>query len=249
MLTEQTIETMRAMRLHGMLEALEDQQRTVKANELSFDERLGLLVDAEYSYRENRRINRYQRAAKFRYPNACIEDLSYAPRRKLDKSVVLQLAGCRWLREYQNIIITGATGVGKSYLACALGVQACRKGYRTLYRRAPRLYAELNLAHADGTFVRLLKQFAKADLLIIDDFGMSAIKPADRRDLLEIIEDRDNTRSTVVAGQLPPDEWYEYLNEPTTADAICDRLIHNSHKIALKGPSIRKELAMKKKKK
>lgn len=249
MLTEQTIETMRTMRLHGMVEAFEEQQRTVQVNDLSFDERLGLLVDAEYNYRENRRITRYQKAAKFRYPNACIEDLSYSPKRKLDKSVVLQLASCGWLRERQNVIITGATGVGKSYLACALGIQACRKGYRTIYRRAPRLYAELNLAHADGTFIRLLNQFAKTDLLIIDDFGMSSIKPADRRDLLEIIEDRDNSSSTIMAGQLPYDEWYEYLNEPTTADAICDRLIHNSHKIALQGPSIRKELAMQKNKK
>ncbi len=228
-----------------MLEAFEDQQRTIKVNELSFDERLGLLVDAEYSYRENKRLTRYQKAAKFRYPGACLEDLSYSPRRKLDKAVILQLAICRWIREHQNVIITGATGVGKSYLACALGIQACRKGYKTIYRRASRLFHELALSHVDGTFAKLLGQFAKTDLLIIDDFGMSPIKAPDRRDLLEIIEDRDNTSSTIIAGQLPYDEWHDYLNEPTTADAICDRLIHNAHKISLKGPSKRKELAMK----
>lgn len=249
MLTEQTIEIMRSLRLTGMIEAFEEQQRTVKVNDLSFDERLGLLVDAERTYRENRRLNRYQKAAKFRHPQACIEDLDYAPRRKLDKPVILQLSSCRWIKENQNVIITGATGVGKSYLACALGIQACRKGYKVLYRRAPRLFNELALSHADGTFAKLLNQFAKTDLLIIDDFAMSPIKPADRRDLLEVIEDRDNTRSTIIAGQLPVDEWHEYLNEPTTADAICDRLVHNAHKISLKGPSKRKELAKKMKKK
>ena len=248
MLTEQTIDIMRSLRLTGMLEALEEQYKMPKINDLSFDERLGLLIDAERCHRENKRLLRYHRAAKFRYSQACIEDVDYAPRRKLAKSVVLQLASCRWIKEHQNVIVTGATGVGKSYLACALGVQACRKGYKTIYRRAPRLFDELALAHADGTFTRLLNQFAKTDLIIIDDFGMSPIKAAERRDLLEIIEDRDNTRSTIVAGQLPADDWYDYLNEPTTADAICDRLIHNSHKIELKGPSKRKELALKKKK-
>lgn len=248
MLTEQTLDIMRALRLTGMLEALEEQYRMPQINDLSFDERLGLLIDAERCYRENKRLQRYHKAAKFRYSQACIEDLDYAPRRKLTKSVVLQLGTCRWIKEHQNVIITGATGVGKSYLACALGVQACRRGYKTIYRRAPRLFDELTLAHADGTFTRLLNQFAKTDLVIIDDFGMTPLKAAERRDLLEIIEDRDNTRSTIVAGQLPADDWYDYLNDPTTADAICDRLIHNSHKIELKGPSKRKELALKEKK-
>ena len=249
MLIEQTMEQLRALRLTGMADALTDQQQTVTFNELSFDERLGLLVDAEYNHRENRRLSRYLREARLRHTQACLEDLDYGPRRKLDKAVIRQLASCRWIKEHHNVIITGATGVGKSYLSCALGNQACRKGYRVLYRRAPRLFEELTLSHADGSYARLLKRFAKADLLIIDDFGISPMRPVDRRDLLEIIEDRDDARSTIVTGQLPPESWHDYISDPTAADAICDRLIHNAHKIELKGPSKRKGLALKEKKK
>lgn len=249
MLSEQTIETMKELRLWGMLEALEEQYRTVKSEELSFDERLGLLVDTEINFRENRRLERLVKAARFKYSNACIENINYSAKRKLDKSAVLQLANCRWIKEHHNIIVSGSTGTGKSWFSCAIGVQACRKGFKTIYRRAPRLYDELSLAHADGTYSKLLAQFARADLLIIDDFGSSPIKAAERKDLFEIIEDRDSARSTIVAGQLPYTKWFEYLGDPTTADAICDRLIHNSYKFDLKGPSIRKELAEKAKRK
>ncbi len=245
MLIEQTMEKLRALRLTGMADALIEQQQTVTSNELSFDERIGLLVDCEYTFRENRRLYRYLREAKLRHSQACLEDLDYAPRRKIDKAVIRQLASCLWIKEHQNIIITGATGVGKSYLSCAFGSQACRKGFRVIYRRAPRLFEEMTLSHADGTYSKLLKRFEKSDVLIIDDFGISPMKAGDRRDLLEILEDRDATRSTIIAGQLPPESWYDYINDPTTADAICDRVIHNSHKINLKGPSKRKELAQK----
>lgn len=248
MLIEQTMERLRALRLTGMAEALIEQQQSVTFTELSFDERLGLLVDAEHTFRENRRLTRYLREARLRHTQACLEDLDYAPRRKLEKAVMRQLATCLWIKEHQNIIITGATGVGKSYLSCALGNQACRKGFRVIYRRVPRLFEELALSHADGTYHKLLKKFAKSDVLILDDFGMASMKAVDRRDLLEILEDRDGARSTIIAGQLPPESWHDYINDPTTADAICDRVIHNAHKINLKGPSKRKELALKNKK-
>ncbi|MCP4675823.1 MAG: ATP-binding protein [Deltaproteobacteria bacterium] len=249
MLIEQTMERLRALRLTGMAEALIEQQQTITSNELSFDERLGLLVDSEYTYRENSRLYRYLREAKLRHSQACLEDLDYAPRRKIEKAVIAQLAVCLWIKEHQNIIITGATGVGKSYLSCALGNQACRKGFRVLYRRVPRLFEELALSHADGTYPKLLKRFAKSDVLILDDFGMTPMKSIDRRDLLELLEDRDDMKSTIIAGQLPPESWHDYINDPTTADAICDRVIHNAHKINLKGPSKRKELAQKNKRK
>jgi DNA replication protein DnaC len=245
MTTEQTIEILKEMKCLGMAEALEEQQRTVKANELSFDERVGLMVDAEYTYRKNKRFGRYLKDAKLRYSQACIEDIDYPPKRNLDKSVILQLASCRWVRENQSVIITGKTGVGKSYLACALANQACRKGYRAVYRRAPRLFEETTLAHASGTFIKLLSRFAKIDVMIIDDFGISPLSDADRRDLLEILEDRDGLKSTIVTSQLSPDVWHDYIAEPTLADAICDRLLHSSHRIVLKGHSKRPETAKK----
>jgi len=249
MLIEQTIEKLREMKLHGMAEGLEEQQRTVKTNEMSCDERLAMIVDAEHTYRENRKLARHLKEAKLRHSQACMEDIDYSPRRKLDKAVIHQLAGCRWVRENQNVIITGATGVGKSYIACALANQACRKGHRSIYRRAPRLFEELTLAHADGTFIKLLARYARVDVLVIDDFGIAPMKGEDRRDLLEILEDRDGLKTTIITSQLPPDTWHEYLDEPTAADAICDRLIHNAHRIVLKGPSMRKEEAQKRSKK
>lgn len=249
MLIEQTTEKLREMRLIGMADALEEQQRTVKTNEMSYDERLAMLVDAEHTYRENRKLARHLKEAKLRHSQACIEDIDYTPRRKLDKAVIRQLTSCRWVKENHNVIITGATGVGKSYIACALANQACRKGHRSIYRRAPRLFEELTLAHADGTFTKLLSRFARVDVLVIDDFGIAPMRDDDRRDLLEILEDRDGLKSTIVTSQLPPDAWHEYLDEPTAADAICDRLIHNAHRIVLKGPSKRKEAAQKGRKK
>jgi DNA replication protein DnaC len=249
MLIEQTIEKLREMKLNGMAEALDEQQRTIKVGEMSSDERLAMLIDAEYTYRENRKLARHLREARLRHSQACIEDIDYSPRRKLDKAVIHQLASCRWVRENQNVIITGATGVGKSYIACALANQACRKGHRSFYRRAPRIFEELTLAHAGGNFIKILARFAKVDVLVIDDFGIAPIKSEDRRDLLEILEDRDGLKSTIVTSQLPPDTWHEYLDDPTAADAICDRLIHNAHHLVLKGSSMRKEEAQKRSKK
>jgi len=241
LLTEPTIEKLKTMRLDGLVAAWVEQQQQPKVAQLSFDERLGLLVDAEWMHRENRRMNRALREAKLRLTQACVEDIEYSARRELDKAVVRQLASCRWVQEHQAVLITGMTGTGKSYLACALAHQACRKGFRAIYRRASRLFDELKLARADGSFSRVLAKLARVDVLIIDDFAVAPVTDAQRADLLEILEDRYASRATVVTSQLPPAQWHDYLADPTLADAICDRLLNNAHRIVLKGPSRRKE--------
>lgn len=174
---------------------------------------------------------------------ACVEDIDFPMKRELDKGVVRQLATCRWVAEHQNVVITGATGTGKTYVACALAQQMCRKGYRALYRRAPRLFEELTLAHADGTYARLLGRIAKVDVLVLDDWGIAPLNERERRDLLEIIDDRHGTRSTIITSQLDSKLWHNQLGDPTIADAVCDRLLHNAHRLVLKGPSRRKEEA------
>lgn len=242
---EQTIDKLNQMKLHGMTEALEQQNKTANITELSFDERMGMMVDAEYTYRQNRKLSRYLTEARLRHSQACIEDIDYNPNRKIDKSVILQLSSCRWVKENHSIIITGKTGVGKSYLACALANQACRKGFRCIYRRAVRLFEELMLAHADGTYAKLLARFAKIDVLVIDDFALSPITDTNRRDLLEVLEDRDGLKSTIVTSQLEPENWHAFIGEPTTSDAICDRILHSAHHLVLKGPSRRKEQSQK----
>jgi DNA replication protein DnaC len=242
---EQTIDKLSQMKLHGMTGALEQQNKTANITELSFDERMGMMVDAEYTYRQNRKLSRYLTEARLRHSQACIEDIDYNPNRKIDKSVILQLSSCRWVKENHSIIITGKTGVGKSYLACALANQACRKGFRCIYRRAVRLFEELMLAHADGTYAKLLARFAKIDVLVIDDFALSPITDTNRRDLLEVLEDRDGLKSTIVTSQLEPENWHAFIGEPTTSDAICDRILHSAHHLVLKGPSRRKEQSQK----
>jgi DNA replication protein DnaC len=231
------------LRLTAFAAAWSEQQKNPEVNKLSFDERIGLLVDAEHLARENARISRCLRDAKLRMSTACVEDIDYSPKRELDKSVVRQLANCRWVNEHQNVLVTGATGTGKTYVACALAQQACRKGYRSLYRRMPRLFEELTLAHADGSYAKFLVRLAKVDLLVLDDWGLAPLNERERRDLLEIIDDRHGNRSTIITSQLDPKLWHDQLGEPTLADAICDRLLHNAHRLVLKGPSRRKEEA------
>ena len=243
MLNEPTIEKLRALRLGAMVAAWEEQQRSAEVVALGFDERLAMLVEAEWCARENKRVGRSLKEAKLRLSQACIEDVQYSARRELDKAVVRQLASCRWVREHQAVLITGSTGTGKTYLACALAHQACRSGFRASYRRAPRLFAELRLARADGSYPKLLARFARVDVLVIDDFAIAPIADTERRDLLEILEDRHEARATIITSQIDPKHWYDYLTDPTTADAICDRVLHTAHRIALKGPSRRKTAA------
>jgi DNA replication protein DnaC len=241
MLTEPTMDKLRALKMEALAQAWSEQQKNTEVARLPFDERLGLLVDAQWLHRENARMARSLKEAKLRMSQACVEDISFSARRELDKSQLLQLATCRWITEHQNVAISGATGTGKTYVACALAQQACRKGFRVYYRRTPRLFDELALAHADGTYPRLLTRFARIDLLVLDDWGLAPLKDQERRDLLEVLEDRYGQRSTLITSQLPPAKWHDHLGDPTIADAICDRLLHNSHRIALKGPSRRKE--------
>lgn len=239
MLTEPTLDKLKTMKLDAMAAAWQEQQQSAAMQKLSFDERLGLLVDAEWMWRENKRLERTLKEAKLRLSQACVEDIDYSAKREIDKAVIRQLASCRWVLEHQNLLITGATGTGKTYVACALAQQACRKGYRALYRRASRLCDELVLARADGTYGRLLARIARADVLVLDDFGLTPIREVERRDLYEIMEDRHGLRATVLASQLPPDKWHDHVGEPTVADAILDRLMSNAHRIMLKGPSRR----------
>ncbi len=241
MLNEPTMEKMRTMRLDAMADTWLEQQRSTDIAALGFDERFGLLVDAEYIHRENRRLARRLKEAKLRQNAACIEDFDSADKRGIAKTMVQKLATCTWIADHLNVVITGATGVGKTYLACALGQRACRKGYRVTYRRAPRLVDELTMARADGSLPRLLSRLARLDLLILDDWGITPLRDQDRRDLLEVIEDRDGSRSTLVTSQIPVDKWHDYLGDPTVADAIADRVLHSAHRISLEGPSRRKE--------
>ena len=244
MLTEPTMEKLQTLRLAAMATTYRAQQQTPDSSALSFDERFGLLVDAEYLARENRRLATRLREAKLKLSQACVEAIDYPAKRELDKAVMRQLAACHWVEEHHNVLITGQTGTGKTYVACALVQQACRKGYRALYYRAARLFDDLVLARATGTHARLLARIARMDVLAIDDWGLRAVGEQDRHDWLEILEDRHGTRSTVVTSQLPPEKWHDRIGDPTLADAILDRLVHRAHRIALKGPSRRKEQAV-----
>ena len=235
------LDRLRHLRLGAMADAyLVHQQDTTHAG-LSFDERFSMLVDAEHLYRDNRALAHRLKDAKLRIPHACLEDVDHSPRRDLDRALLRQLATCCWVVEHHNVLVTGATGVGKTYLVCALGQQACRQGYRAIYRRLSRLFEELTLAHADGSYTTLLARLARADVLVLDDWGLAVVKDAHRHDLLEMLDDRDGSRSTVITSQLPRERWHDYLGDPTVADATLDRLVHRAHPIALAGPSRRKE--------
>jgi len=241
MLTHPTLYQLHALKIAGMAKALEEQMQMTDLEELTFEERLGLLVDREVTERQNRKLQTRLKKARLRL-NAALEDIDYRSPRGLDKSLILSLASCRWIKDHLNILITGPTGAGKSYLACALAQKACREGYRALYFRLPRLLQELAMARGDGRYGKVLTNLAKNDLLVIDDWGLVPLDDHGRRDVLEILEDRHDVRSTLVTSQLPLANWHETIGHPTLADAILDRLVHNAYKIPLKGESMRKKM-------
>jgi DNA replication protein DnaC len=234
MLTQPLLDTLNRLKLLGMSLALTEQLGQPAAQELSFEERLTLLLEREALHRENRRLSRLLQLAQLK-ERAVVEDIDYRSRRGLDRSQLASLAGCEWIRAGQGLLIHGATGCGKTYLACALAHQACRQGLSALYMRAPRLFEELGLCHADGSFRKRLAAIAKVQLLVIDDFAIAPIGPRERSDLLELLDDRAGVRATIVTSQLPIEHWHEYIGDPTLADAILDRLVHRSHRIHLQG--------------
>jgi len=242
MLHHPTLEKLQTLRLSGMYKALSEQMNMPESETLSFEERLGLLADREMTERQDRRLKTRLHQARLKH-HACVEDLDYRAPRGLDKALMLQLAACRWVREGLNLIINGPTGVGKTWIACALAQKACREGYTALYLRLPRLFEDLGLAHGDGRFTKLMAGFAKTDLIILDDWGLAKFTAEQRRDLLELLDDRHGSRSTVVTSQVPVDHWHEVIGDHTLADAILDRLVHNAYRINLKGESMRKRHA------
>jgi DNA replication protein DnaC len=242
MLQEPMMEKLAAMRLFGMVEALKMQQQDATAGELSFLERLGLLVDQQWTWRENKALARRLQAAKLQ--GASVEDIDYRSSRGLDKGVIRALAQqSGWVRNHENVFVIGPTGVGKSFIACALAQKACRDGYSALYLRAAALFRDLAMARADGSLRHLLARISRIEVLVIDDFCMAPMLEAERRDFWEICEDRYQTRSTIVTSQLPVSRWHEQIGDPTAADGILDRLVHNAHRIEMRGDSMRKKKA------
>ncbi len=239
MLNQPTFDKMHAMKMTGMADALQQQLDSGSFTKLSFEERLGMLLDAEYAEREQRKLTRRLQRAKLRQPGACIEDVDFKARRSLHRRTFMALARCDWIGDALNVVITGSTGTGKTYLACALANKACRAGYTAYYVRGSQLPQQMAIARGDGSYPRLLRRITRTNLLIIDDWLLTPLTNPERHEILEVIEDRHERASTLIASQLPISAWHEALGEPTLADSICDRLIHAAHKMQLKGRSMR----------
>ncbi len=239
MLSHPTTQQLIDLGLGGMAKALEEQRAMKDIAAFSFEERLALLLEREAVERADRRLATRLKKAKLRHA-ACFEDIDLRTPRGLDKSLVMSLGSCSWISKGNNVLITGPTGVGKSYLACALAHKACLEGYSALYLRLPRLMEDLIIARGDGRYGKLMRSYSKIRLLVLDDWGLTPMTNSGCRELLELIEDRHGKHSTIITSQLPVDTWYDYLNDPTLADAILDRIVHNAYKLTLKGESMRK---------
>lgn len=239
MLSHQTTSKLQSLRLTGMLKALEEQYAMPDIGQLTFEERLELIIEREDVERRNKSFQNRLRKAKFK-ENASIEELDFNPIRCLSKTAIMKFISCEWIQGHQNIIITGSTGAGKTYLACAIAQAACRQGYTSQYLRIPRFLRSLEVARADGSYEKLLSDMQKTDLILFDDFGQAKLQVDEARDLLEIMDDRHGQRSSIITSQLASGKWYELIPDPTIADALLDRIIHRAHKIEVKGPSMRK---------
>ncbi|HID24501.1 MAG TPA: AAA family ATPase [Planctomycetaceae bacterium] len=240
MLQEQTLTKLYAMKLNGMAEGYEEQLQQARMGKVSFEDRFGLLVDRQWIWKEDRALRRRLNYAGLKQ-QACVEDIDYRSRRGLNRAAINQLSTSEWIKHHQAVIITGPTGVSKSFLACALAHKACRDGYRALYYYVPKLFRQIGMAHADGSLMKLLKKIAKAEVLVIDDWGISRLQDQQCRDFLDILDDRHGSGATLITSQFDPKDWHQTIADPTVADAILDRLVHNAHRISLTGESMRRK--------
>jgi DNA replication protein DnaC len=240
MLNQPTLEKLQTMKLHGMADAFRTQLETADASQLSFEERFAMLVDQQWLWKENRALARRLRAAKLK-ERGVLEDIDYQHPRGLDRKLIRTLATSEWVRQHQNLLLLGPTGIGKTWLGCALAQKACRDGFTILHKRSSELFRDLAVAHVDGSFGRLLTKLARIDILVLDDFAMASLKDSERRDFLELCDDRYQRRSMILTSQLPLAHWHEQIGDPTLADSILDRLVHNAYRIELNGESMRKK--------